>query len=99
MTNPVRLTRQEVRAELKQFLIFKWYCPEFLSKEFLNHIMDQLTFENEGIEFRSLAEMTFCFNELIDEAITWQQEEWVKQNPPRSDVRVIEPLPEGEWPF
>ena len=99
MNEKIRLTRQEVRAELKQFLIFKWYCPEFISKEFLNHIMDQLTFEQEAIEFPSLAEMTFRFNELIDEAIAWQQEEWIKQNPPGSTTRVFEPLPGDDLPF
>lgn len=100
MTNSIRLTRKEVREEFKQFLIFKWYCPEFISKSFLNHIMDQLTFQDDVIEFPTIAEMTFQFNVLIDEAITWQQKEWEKQYGPPSTKRVFEPIREGdELPF
>lgn len=97
MTNPIRLTRKEVREEFKQFLIFKWYCPEFVDKSFLNHLMDQLTFEDDVIEFPTLAEMTFCFNSLIDEGIQWQRKEWEKeargeQETPKPTTLTVEML-------
>ena len=97
MTNPIRLTRKEVRNEFKQFLIFKWYCPEFISKPFLNHLMNQLTFENDVIEFPSVTDLTFQVNILIDEGIQWQRKEWEKkiraeQESPKPTIPTVEML-------
>ena len=99
MNETIRLTRQHVRDELKQFLIFKWYCPEFLSKEFLNHMMEQLPFIEDEIEFPSLAEMTFRFNELIEEAMEWQQHEWRKHPITSSTTRICDASLDDDLPF
>ena len=99
MNNQIRLSHQEVREELKYFLIFKWYCPEFLSKEFLNHIMEQIPFIEDEIEFPSLTEMTFRFNELIDEAIQWQHQEWSKNLITSSTTRICDSSLDDDLPF
>ena len=62
-------------------------------------MMEQIPFIKDEIEFPSLSEMTFRFNELIEEAMKWQQQEWRKNPITSSTNRICDSSLDADLPF